>query len=126
MSTGISRRIFVIEDDEANRLLLDVLLQQAGYAEVELISDPRTALERAAQVRPGLVFLDLHLPHISGFELMEKLAEIYGGDTPPVVVLSGDVSTQTQKAAYDAGASAFLIKPFDVNEVLRIVDKLLT
>ncbi|MGH2821287.1 MAG: response regulator [Actinomycetota bacterium] len=116
-------RILIAEDDESNVLLLRMLLENAGYANLHSITDPRRLLEVVEQAEPDILLLDLHMPHLSGLEVMEGLRGRDAGDHSfPIVILSGDTSPHTRDQALSLGASDFLVKPFDLNAVLECVD----
>ena len=120
-------KILVIDDEPANVALLEELLAEAGYTRVEGITDSRIALENCRSFEPDLVLLDLMMPHVDGFAILEALRSTPAGLFLPVVVLTADVNEETKRRVLDAGASDFLLKPIDHHEVLlRIADQLET
>lgn len=118
-------RILVIDDEEANVLVLVRLLKRAGYTDIRCTTDSREAVAIVAATRPDLVLLDLHMPHIDGFGIMAELQPLaqrghYGG-LLPILVLTADATAETKQRALASGATDFLTKPFDAVEVaLRI------
>ena len=74
---------------------------------------------------PDLVLLDLHLPDIHGSEVMRRIREDAVISRTPVVIISADVTTNQVRQLLDAGAQAYLPKPLDVQEFLRVVDEIL-
>jgi EAL domain-containing protein (putative c-di-GMP-specific phosphodiesterase class I) len=118
--------VLVIDDNEVNLALLDRILRGAGVAEVHCIQDPLLAVERCRVLGPDLVLLDLHMPHLDGFGVLQALqAELAPDDFLPVIVLTGDATDTTRVRALDAGAKDFLTKPFDRIEVLQRARNLL-
>lgn len=115
-------RIFIVDDEEANVRVLTRLLSRAGFPEVRSTTDPREVLEIFREFRPDLLLLDLHMPHLDGFAVMEALQdELPEEEYFPILVLTGDTSKESKERALATGAKDFLGKPFDVTEaVLRI------
>lgn len=121
-------RVLVVDDEEANVELLTALLEDDGFRHVASTRDPRAALELYERFAPDLVLLDLHMPHMSGFEVMERLAERRASDDfLPILVLTADVNPEARLRALRQGASDFLTKPLEAVEVtLRIRNLLAT
>ena len=82
----------------------------------------RLGLELARAHHPDLVLLDLHLADMSGLEVLVELRGDPDLAGTPVVVLSADASRASVRALSDAGAARYLTKPFDLDEVLRVLD----
>jgi putative two-component system response regulator len=118
-------RILVVDDLEANVVLLERMLKAGGYTRVERECDSRAALERFERSRPDLVLLDLHMPHMDGFAVLERLAELTDGEYLPTLVLTADVTAETKRRALAAGARDFLAKPLDHSELLLRIANLL-
>jgi len=121
-------KILIIDDEPANILLLQRLLQQDGFAALESATDPRQALPLFTEFHPDLVLLDLHMPHLDGFAVMKQFkSRIPDGDYLPIIVLTADVATEAKQQALAMGAMDFLTKPLDHAEVrLRIRNLLQT
>ncbi len=121
-------KILIVDDSPANIEVLDSLLTMEGYSNIEKTTDPRDVMELYLKFEPDLILLDLNMPYMSGFEVMEQLLrwvnkQIY----LPILVLTADASDATKMKALSAGASDFLSKPFDLVEVsLRIKNLLYT
>jgi putative two-component system response regulator len=119
-------RILIVEDDSSIVLLLEWILRQEGYEQVMSTSDARRVGNLFDEFHPDLVLLDLHLPHRSGLSVLEELTTKVPDDTYlPVLVLTGDISTQAREKALSSGAKDFLRKPFDQVEVLLRIENLL-
>jgi EAL domain-containing protein (putative c-di-GMP-specific phosphodiesterase class I)/CheY-like chemotaxis protein len=118
--------VLVVDDNEANVLLLERILSGVGVAGVHRVTDPREALGRCLQVDPDLVLLDLHMPHLDGFAVLSQMQAALPDDAYlPVIVLTGDSTTTTRERALAAGARDFLTKPFDRVEVIQRARNLL-
>jgi putative two-component system response regulator len=111
-------RIFVVDDENPNVELLKDMLASAGYRHVVAETDPARVLDVVDGFDPDLILLDLHMPKISGFELMERLREAAQDSYLPIIVLTADTTLDAKHKALTAGAQDFLSKPFDVLEVL--------
>ncbi|MFN5781876.1 MAG: response regulator [Novosphingobium sp.] len=122
----LARRILVIDDEEANVLLLASGLEREGYRDIHCVTDPTKALEAYVSLAPDIVLLDLMMPEVDGFQLLEAFKR---HDRPdefrPVLVLTADATLQARRRALAVGAKDFVIKPFDVIEVALRISNLL-
>jgi putative two-component system response regulator len=118
-------RILVVDDEPANVLLLERLLQRWGYENVVSTTESAQAVSLAAEEPVSLVLLDLAMPRPDGFEVMTLLSKLPAGHAIPIVVLTADVSAATRQRALAGGASDFVTKPFDETEVRLRVQNLL-
>ena len=112
------RTVLVVEDDRAVSSLLIDLLQDRGYHAVPAF-DGRSALSLARRLKPHLITLDLALPHLDGHAVLERLKLDPETRDIPVVVISA--FTQILPAGDRKKLAYLLGKPFDVTEVLEIV-----
>ena len=114
--------ILLIDDQESNVALLESVLVREGYTDLKSTTDPRKASGLFDVFQPDLILLDLRMPHLDGFAVMEQLRErIVADGYLPILVLTADVTPETKLHALAAGARDFLTKPVDVTEVsLRI------
>ena len=109
----------LIADDEATSVrLLVKLLSNAGYTNVKATRDPNQVQELYHKIKPDLLILDLHMPHMEGFKIMEQLKETEEEDYLPILVISKERNRVIQFSALEAGAKDFLVKPYDSIEVL--------
>jgi CheY-like chemotaxis protein len=119
-------KILIVDDEPANVALLEDMLRTSGYHRIQSVVDSRTALEVCAAFDPDLVLLDLMMPNVDGFTILESLRAGEGIETfLPVVVLTADINDETKRRALAAGATDFLVKPFDQTEVLLRIRNLL-
>ncbi len=114
-------RLLIVDDEEANVRLLTRTLTQAGYEHVTSTSDPREARGMYIRQRPDLILLDLQMPHLDGYEVMEQLAAVSEATYLPILVITGDLNPDARQRALSMGAKDFIYKPFDPIEVrLRV------
>lgn len=127
-STALLRmKILIVDDEPTNVALLEDVLSEAGYTRLKSLTDSRVALETCVTFAPDLVLLDLMMPHVDGFSILETLRLNADDVHLPVIVLTADVNGQTKRRALSAGANDFLVKPLDQLEVLlRIANALET
>ena len=116
-STDVFRsRILIVDDQESNVRLLECALRRGGYVAVSSTTDPREVCALHRRNRYDLILLDLQMPRMNGFEVMEGLGKIEGEDMVAALVLSADPAQMVR--ALEAGAGSFLSKPFVLAEVL--------
>ena len=119
-------RVLIVDDDQANVLLMKRILEGAGYDHIMGINDPREVLATMHDWVPDLVLLDLRMPHIDGNTLLKLIrAQEVPTEFVPVLVLTADIERDSLKAALNAGANDFLTKPVDIDEFLLRVRNLL-
>jgi FixJ family two-component response regulator len=110
--------IYVLDDDQRIRAALSSLLSSLGLR-VEAFASAGEYLRFVKPDVPGCLILDLELPGMNGLELQQELA---GGDSPPIVFVTGHGDVPSSVRAMKAGAIEFLLKPFDTQELLRSID----
>ena len=122
----LDARILIVDDEEANVRLLERVLGMAGYQHVASTTESHRVLELLETFKPDLILLDLVMPHIDGFKVMELLREVVPHDLYlPVLVLTADATRETRRRALAGGARDFLTKPLDVDEVLLRIANML-
>jgi two-component system sensor histidine kinase/response regulator len=125
-STFKNAHILIVDDKVANIELLEDLLEQNGYSNVKSTTDPRQVVGLVASFNPDIILLDLMMPYMSGFEVMEELNKTISIDTYiPILVLTAEISFESKRRALTGGAKDFLSKPFDLNEVSMRIRNLL-
>jgi signal transduction histidine kinase len=118
--------LLLVDDEPANLELLEVFLAQEGLGRLVSTSDAREALPLFDANAPDLVLLDLNMPHVSGFEVMQGIrARTTAADFIPILVLTADASRAVRARALSEGANDFLTKPLDAVEVRLRVRNLL-
>jgi serine phosphatase RsbU (regulator of sigma subunit) len=119
----LNARILVVDDKEANVRLLEGMLRIAGYTSVESTTDPHKVCELHRLNRYALILLDLQMPGMDGFEVMEGLKGIEEGGYLPVLVITAQPDHKLR--ALEAGAKDFVSKPFDLAELRARVHNIL-
>jgi len=122
-AAGPSAVLLHIEDNPINTELMSRILQQRPDWVLVDAPDGTTGLRRALALRPALIFLDVHLPDMNGFDVLRALRADPATVAIPVVVVSADASPGQVRRLRDAGARDCLSKPLNVPDVLRVVDQ---
>ena len=125
-STFKNAKILIVDDNLSNIELLEGILEQTGYTNVKSTTDPRQVIDLYHSFDPDLILLDLMMPYLSGFEVMDLLKQCIPSIAYlPILVLTSDITFETKKRALSNGAKDFLSKPFDLNEVCIRIKNLL-
>ncbi len=124
MEVKAKARILVVDDEEDLGRILKFALMAAGH-EVLLAMDGAEGLKLAREGGPDLILLDLMLPKIDGYKVcrMLKFDERY--KSIPIVILSARTQEADKEMARDTGADLFITKPYNLEEILRTIDRLL-
>jgi two-component system sensor histidine kinase/response regulator len=124
----LDAKILIVDDQIANIEVLEHLLEMKGYQNFKSESDPRNIFNIIKDFQPDLLLLDLMMPQMNGYDIMEKLkSEGIINGFMPILVLTADATLEAKKRALSGGASDFLTKPFNLTEVeLRIKNLLFT
>jgi putative two-component system response regulator len=117
--------ILIVEDEPANILLLKRTLTGKGYTNLTSVDDPREAVAAFEAAEPRLVLLDINMPHMDGFDVLEALKEKFGPEIAPVLFLTAQTDRSTRVRALEAGARDFITKPFDRAELLARIHNML-
>ena len=113
----------IVDDQEANVMLLEQVLRNAGYTRITSTMDPQAVRALHQQHRYDLILLDLQMPEMDGFEVMEGLRDIEAGSYLPVLVITAQPGHKLR--ALQAGAKDFVSKPFDLVEVKTRIHNML-
>ena len=117
----LKSKILIVDDEPGNVLLLEQMMIQEGYGNLYSTSDSTQSLGLFTEVQPDLVLLDLNMPRMDGFEVMEQLKKEDPDSLVPILVLTAMKDEETKLRALRSGAKDFLSKPFDLTEAsLRI------
>lgn len=118
-------KILVVDDNPVNVVLLQAILDGAGYAHVWTTTDSRQVEPLYKEHRFDLILLDIRMPYLDGIQVMELLKKNMGEDYLPVLVLTAQTDQETRRRALDVGAKDFLTKPFEQWEVLLRIRNML-
>ncbi len=118
-NTGQSgKRILVVDDDDAIRNFVCEALSEEGYRLLQA-SNGADALREVSQAAPDLILLDVRMPGVDGWQVLDELRSAAGPQTP-VVVMTASYSGQDR--ALQSGAQGYLAKPFELHDLLECVD----
>jgi CheY-like chemotaxis protein len=117
--------VHYVEDNETNVEVMRGILAQRPQVELRVSITGLEGLAAIRARRPDLVLLDMHLPDITGMELLRRLQHDARTSEIPVVMVSADAIGKQIEAAFDAGCTRYLTKPVNVAELLAVVDELL-
>ena len=113
--------IMMVDDEPITMEVVQTFLEDAGYERFQLIEDSRIAFDKILEERPDILLLDLMMPHVSGFEILEKIRTHPHIKHLPVIMLTSSSEAETKLQALDKGATDFLAKPVDPSELaLRV------
>jgi CheY-like chemotaxis protein len=115
-------RVLHIEDNLANLELVEQVLTRSGFVELLAAMSGSLGIELAREHRPHLILLDLHLPDMSGTDLLDALRADPRTAEIPVVVVTADATPSQIQRLRDSGVAAYLTKPIDIRELLRVVE----
>ena len=119
------RLVHYVEDNETNVEVMRGILAQRSQVQLEVSINGSGGLTAIRARRPDLILLDMHLPDISGMELLQELKADARTAAIPVVVVSADALAEQIETAFQAGCSHYLTKPVSVSELLAVIDDLL-
>ena len=123
MSDKQRKKILIIEDDPDVSRLTEFILRD----EYDVVSseDGREGLEKVKEEKPDLILLDIYMAGLSGFEVCRMLKE--GSDTAPIPIIMLTAGAQKQEVSkgYASGADDYIIKPFEPEELIKRIEKLL-
>lgn len=124
MSTKNKRQILVIDDEPAWLNITSYILKSHGF-EVRTADSGAEAIRALATFKPDLIFSDVRMPDMNGFDLMNNLKSSSVAFSTPVVFFSAIDDYDARKVARDLGAVDYLVKPFDADEVCSVLSKYL-
>ncbi len=117
--------VLICDDSITNALILTNLVEQEVTTNVITLTDPRKIMPILDKQNVDIILLDLEMPHLSGFDVMKKVREIYQPEQLPILVITGVEGVATRNKALTSGANDFLNKPFDFIEVTLRLKNLL-
>jgi putative two-component system response regulator len=121
----LKAKILIVDDELANIALLEDILENEGFTNYKSTQDSREALGMYQELLPDLVLLDLNMPHMDGFQVIDQLMELEKTSYAPILVLTAQSNRNTRLRALSAGARDYIEKPFDITEVVQRISNML-
>lgn len=119
------KRLLIVDDNPINLEMLGDLLEDHGYTDLVLLDDAREVLAHCRARLPDLILLDIRMPHLDGYGVLEQLQRAFGERAPAAIVLTAQVDDATRRRALAAGVRDFLTKPFDHEEAMQRIRNVL-
>ena len=117
---AVPSTIMIVDDSPSMRMLLTAALGDLGYAVVQA-EDGMAALDRLGDLEPDLVITDINMPHLDGFGLIERLRALPRHRNRPILVLTTESSDEKKARARQAGATGWIVKPFDPDKLAAAI-----
>ena len=118
-----AKTILYVEDNELNRKIVRDLLRRTSYRLIEAV-DGEAGIAMALAERPDLILMDIQLPKVSGVEAMRRLRETAATAQTPIIAITSFALSGDQQKAQEAGASAYLAKPYSPFDLLNMIRRL--
>ena len=118
------KTILYVEDNELNRKIVRDMLRRTSYRLLEA-NDGETGIAMARSERPDLILMDIQLPKISGLDAMRMLRQAGETASTPIIAITSFALSGDQQKAQDAGASAYLAKPYSPRDLLTMIREFL-
>lgn len=123
--TNPNKQVLVVDDDAMNREVMEAFLLSEDY-EVLLASNGQKGLDLAHQYQPSAIILDVRMPDMSGYSVCEKLKQNPDTKHIPIMIMTGFDSQEDFERAKSVGADEFLTRPFDGDNLLNRIHKLVS
>jgi two-component system chemotaxis response regulator CheY len=119
------KKILIVDDSAMLRDMLTYSLNSGGFEDITSATDGLEALEIAQLREFDLVITDINMPNMNGFELIKALRELKNYKKTPLIVLTTEKSEEMKKNGKNAGATGWIIKPFEPEKLLKVVKLIL-
>jgi len=116
--------ILAVDDSPSMRQMVSYTLERAGY-DVVLANDGLEALNIAQNTSVNLVLTDVNMPNIDGITLVKKLRQLHDYRYKPILILTTESSTEKKMQGKEAGATGWIVKPFDPDQLLSTLRRVL-
>ena len=123
MDTPVQTSVLVVDDEPQVVWMLQFSLEAEGF-QTFAARDGRTALDELRQHRPQLMLLDIMMPVMDGWSVLQKIRDLPETERPRVVVVSARATLRDRAKAAELGAIAFVAKPFNVDDLLGVLNRL--
>ena len=120
----MAHKILIVDDSPSIRLMVEATLKDGGY-DVDTAEDGQQALDKCQDSQYDFVLTDQNMPRMDGLTLIKSLRELGTYRTTPIVVLTTEASQEMKSQGRAAGATGWMVKPFDPSKLLAIAAKVL-
>lgn len=118
------KKILIVEDEATCIKLVDLVVDK-DKIDVAVATDGVEGIQKAAAEKPDLIFLDIMLPKVNGYDVIKRLKGDSNLSAIPIIVISARAGEKGKQMALDAGAREFISKPFKVRQIKDIIDRFL-
>jgi len=122
--TDMAKTVLVVDDEEKITRMLTRFLESLGY-QVQARNCGQEALDYAVEHKPDLVVLDVRLPDVSGFEVSNRLRQVYTHEALPILMLSAMDRGEDRDMGFESGADVYMSKPFEFGELSQTIETLI-
>ena len=123
MPTVGNKKILIVEDDPDIRIMMEFILRD-DY-DLVLCEDGRSGIDKAVEERPDLILLDIYMPGISGLEVCKAVRDNPEISSTPIIILTAGALKEEVTEGYAIGADDYVFKPFEPEELIKRIEKLL-
>lgn len=123
-ANGKGRRVLVVEDDLLNRMFYSTVLEGEGY-EVQIVNDGSNVMAEVAAFRPDLITMDIHLPGVSGLDLIKQLQKSADWKQIPILAITAFAGRGEEARIRRAGARGYIAKPVTIARLTSEIEALL-
>jgi two-component system chemotaxis response regulator CheY len=117
------KRILTVDDSPSVRQMVSFTLRKAGYEVGEAV-DGKDALAKIGQERFDMVITDLNMPNVDGIQLITQVRKLAGCSFVPILMLTTESQAEKKDAGRKAGATGWIVKPFNADQLIAVVQKL--
>lgn len=117
-------QVLIVDDSHSIRALLSSVLEKAGF-EVTSANDGKAGLKAARTTSYDLVITDVNMPEMDGIELLRNLRGLAEYSFKPILILTTEFSQEMKQKGKDAGATGWLVKPFDPEKLINVISRIL-
>ncbi len=117
-------QVLIVDDSHSIRELLTSVLSRAGF-DVTSANDGKSGLQSAKTAAYDLVITDVNMPEMDGIELLSNLRKLPEYSFKPILILTTEFSSEMKQKGKDAGATGWLVKPFDPDKLIEVISRIL-
>ena len=121
ISSENSKRILIVDDEPSVTDVLKAILTKDGY-EVHIANEGKSAVKMASELSPGLIFMDIIMPEISGYDVAAQMRALPGLEETPIIFLSGKSPSEDGGQAFSSGGALYVSKPFISQQIRSLVE----